>query len=404
MENYQPDMNYANRNAANQTPKKSRKIGALVLLVILILAACFIIFKPVYLMKGLGQQEMGVKIRAGEIVDIVGPGGIYNDFGLYVKLENYNIEGVTFSVADDEVFTKDMQPVYVEIRGQVFRPSLTSIKSVNKDGTVDYFTKDEIARHYVNYRQSYRENSALKDQMDGFSRQAMKVCVGQNDLRGNAVAEGRDTLRNCIENELEKLTNEIGMYVNNIVVTDVQASSQAMQVINETNQYLLDAEKAKAQAQKLEEEGKANAVQKEAEIRVQQAAQQETARQKVTLAELEEKELIARREVLKAEKENAILEQELNAEKAKAAELEAQAELAKERLLAEIYENNPGYYQLKVSEMNASAIKNTDKFIIVPEGAMPQLVLGKDVIPTANVNSGSASAGSFDLRSVSSDE
>ena len=43
------------------------------------------------------------------------------------------------------------------------------------------------------------------------------------------------------KNELEKLTREIGMYVNNIVVTDVQASDQAMQVINETNQYLLDA-------------------------------------------------------------------------------------------------------------------------------------------------------------------
>ncbi len=336
-------------------------------------------------MKGLGQQEMGVKIRAGEIVDIVGPGGIYNDFGLYVKLENYNIEGVSFSVADDEVFTKDMQPVYVEIRGQVFRPSLTSIKSVNDDGTVSYFTKEEIARHFINYRQSYKDNEVLQNQLDGFCRQAMKVCVGQNDLRGNAVAEGRDTLRSCIENELEKLTREIGMYVNNIVVTDVQASDQAMQVINETNQYLLDAEKAKAQAQKLEQEGKANAVQKEAEIRVQQAAAQETARQKVTLAELEEKELIARREVIKAEKENAILEQELNAEKAKAAELEAQAELARERLLAQIYEENPGYYQLKVSEMNASAIKSTDKFIIVPEGAMPQLVLGKDVIPVSNV-------------------
>lgn len=380
MENYQPENNYPNKKA-----KKGSKTGILIVLVILLLAAAFVFFKPVYLMKGLGQQEMGVKIRAGEIVDIVGPGGIYNDFGLYVKLESYNIEGVTFDVADDEVFTKDMQPVFVEIRGQVFRPSLTSIKSVNTDGTISYFTKEEIARHYVNYRQSYVDNNVLKDQLDGFSRQAMKVCVGQNDLRGNAVAEGRDTLRNCIENELEKLTNEIGMYVNNVVVTDVQASDQAMQVINETNQYLLDAEKAKAQAQKLEEEGKANAVQKEAEIRVQQAAQQETARQKVTLAELEEKELVARREVLKAEKENAILEQELNAEKAKAAELEAQAELAKERLLAQIYEENPGYYQLKISEMNASAIKETDKFIIVPEGAMPQLVLGKDVIPTANV-------------------
>ena len=382
MENYMPEQNYSSNH---NKPKKVSKTGIIILAVVLIVAAAFVIFKPVYLMKGLGQQEMGVKIRAGEIVDIVGPGGIYNDFGLYVKLENYNIEGVSFSVADDEVFTKDMQPVYVEIRGQVFRPSLTSIKSVNDDGTVSYFTKEEIARHFINYRQSYKDNEVLQNQLDGFCRQAMKVCVGQNDLRGNAVAEGRDTLRSCIENELEKLTREIGMYVNNIVVTDVQASDQAMQVINETNQYLLDAEKAKAQAQKLEQEGKANAVQKEAEIRVQQAAAQETARQKVTLAELEEKELIARREVIKAEKENAILEQELNAEKAKAAELEAQAELARERLLAQIYEENPGYYQLKVSEMNASAIKSTDKFIIVPEGAMPQLVLGKDVIPVSNV-------------------
>ncbi|MBQ6508797.1 MAG: hypothetical protein IJI07_04915 [Flexilinea sp.] len=382
MENYMPEQNYSN-NSKKQ--KKGAKTLLLILVIVLLLAAVFAFLKPVYLMKGLGQQEMGVKIRAGEIVDIVGPGGIYNDFGLYVKLENYNIEGVSFSVEDNEVFTKDMQPVYVEIRGQVFRPSLTSIKSVNADGTVNYFTKDEIAQHYINYRQIYRDNNVLKNQMDGFSRQAMKVCVGQNDLRGNAVAENRDTLRSCIENELEKLTREIGMYVNNIVVTDVQASDQAMQVINETNQYLLDAEKAKAQAQKLEQEGKANAVQKEAEIRVQQAAAQETARQKVTLAELEEKELIARREVLKAEKENAILEQELNAEKAKAAQLQAEADLAKERLMAEIYEQNPGYYQLKVSEMNASAIRDTDKMIIVPEGSMPQLVLGKDVIPVASV-------------------
>ncbi len=382
MENYQPEQNYSNNS---KKTKPASKAGLVILIILLALAAGFIFFKPVYLMKGLEQQEMGVKIRAGEIVDIVGPGGIYNDFGLYVKLENYNIEGVNFSVADDEVFTKDMQPVYVEIRGQVFRPSLTSPKSVNADGTVSYFTKEEIAQHFVNYRQIYKDNDVLKTQMDGFSRQAMKVCVGQNDLRGNAVAENRDTLRSCIENELEKLTNEIGMYVNNIVVTDVQASEQAMQVINETNQYLLDAEKAKAQAQKLEQEGKANAVQKEAEIRVQQAAAQETARQKVTLAELEEKELIARREVLKAEKENVILEQELNAEKAKAAELQAEADLAMERLLAQIYEENPGYYKMKVSELNASAIKDTDKMIIVPEGAMPQLVLGKDVIPVTNV-------------------
>jgi hypothetical protein len=338
-------------------------------------------------MVGLGQQEMGVKIRAGEIIDIVGPGGIYSDFGLYVKMERYNIEGVQFQVSDDEVFTKDMQPVYVEIRGQVFRPALNSVKIIGSDGTVQYFSKDEITKNFVNYRQIYTDNAALETQMDGFSRQAMKVCVGQNDLRGNAVAEGRDILRNCIEAELEKLTRDIGLYVNNIVVTDVKASEQAMVVINETNQYLLDAEKAKAQSQKLEEEGKANAVQKEAEVRVQQAAAQETARQKVVLAQLQEQELIANRAVLEAEKQNTILEQSLNIEKAKAATELAKANLAETTLLAQIYQDNPAYYQYLIAQLNASAIKATDKVMILPQGTIPQLVLGNDIVPTYPVES-----------------
>ncbi len=302
-----------------------------------------------------------------------------------MKLERYNIEGVLFQVSDDEVFTKDMQPVYVEIRGQVFRPTLTSVKTMDADGSVNFFTKEEISKHFVNYRQIYTNNTTLETQMDGFSRQAMKVCVGMNDLRGNAVAEGRDTLRNCIETELEKLTREIGLYVNNIVVTDVQASDQAMTIINETNQFLLDAEKAKAQAQKLEQEGKANAVQKEAEIRVQQAAAQETARQRVTLAQLEEQELIAKRAVLEAERQNAILEQDLNKEKALAAAELAKADLAQTQLLAKIYEDNPSYYRFLVAQLNASAIKETDKVMIIPEGTVPQIVLGKDVLPTMSI-------------------
>ncbi len=380
MENYRPE-----KPKKNNTVSGFNKTGILILAIFALLVVAFVAFKPVYIMKGLGQQEMGVKIRAGEIVDIVGPGGIYSDFGLYVKMESYNIEGVWFQVSDDEVFTKDMQPVYVEIRGQVFRPSLTSVKEKKADGTIEYFSKEQIAKDFVNYRRIYTSNETLESQMDGFSRQAMKVCVGQNDLRGNAVAEGRDTLRNCIESELEKLTREIGMYVNNIVVTDVQASDQAMVVINETNQYLLDAEKAKAQSQKLEQEGKANAVQKEAEIRVQQAAAQETARQKVILAQLEEQELIAKRAVIEAGKENAILEQQLNAEKAKAAAELAKADLANTELLAKIYEDGPSYYQYLIAQLNASAIKETDKFMIVPEGTVPQIVLGKDVMPTVPV-------------------
>lgn len=364
------------------TIKLPRKRTWIFLAIIALLVLAFVFLKPVYIMQGLAQQEMGVKIRAGEIVDIVGPGGVYNDFGLFVRMEKYNIEGVHFQVSDREVFTKDMQPVYVEIRGQVFRPSLSSEFSGGKEGAPFTFTKDEIAKKYINYRPLYTNNDMLTTQMDGFSRQAMKVCVGQNDLRGNAVAEGRDILRNCIETELEDLAREIGLYVNNVVVTDVQASEQAMAVINETNQYLLDASKAKAQAQKLEEEGKANAVQKEAEIRVQQAAAQETARQLVTLAKLEEEQLVAKRAVLEAEKENAILEQSLNKEKALAAQELAKADLAQTELLASIYQNNSSYFQYLIAQLNASAIRETDKVMIIPEGTIPQIVLGKDVIPT----------------------
>lgn len=367
------------------TIKLPRKRTWIFLSIIALLVLAIVFLKPVYIMQGLAQQEMGVKIRAGEIVDIVGPGGIYNDFGLFVRLEKYNIEGVHFQVSDREVFTKDMQPVYVEIRGQVFRPSLSSEFSGGKEGTPFTFSKDEIAKKYINYRPLYTSNDMLTTQMDGFSRQAMKVCVGQNDLRGNAVAEGRDILRNCIETELEDLAREIGLYVNNVVVTDVQASEQAMAVINETNQYLLDAGKAKAQAQKLEEEGKANAVQKEAEIRVQQAAAQETARQLVTLAKLEEEQLVAKRAVLEAEKENAVLEQSLNREKALAAQELAKADLAQTVLLASIYQDNPSYFQYLVAELNASAIRETDKVMIIPEGTIPQIVLGKDVIPTFQI-------------------
>ncbi len=383
MENFRPE-----NPKSIKKPFIIQKPFWIILGILALAAVLFVSFNPLYILQGLGQQEMGVKIRAGEVTDIVGPGGVYSDFGLYVKLERFKIEGVQFQVSDDEVFTKDMQPVYVEIRGQVFRPTLTSLKTTSTTDVPVLFTKDEIAKNFINYRQLFTDDSALTTQMDGFSRQAMKVCVGQNDLRGNAVAEGRDILRNCIESELEKLAQDIGLYVNNIVVTDVQASAQAMVIINETNQFLLDAEKAKAQAQKLEQEGKANAVQKEAEIRVQQAASQETARQRVILAQLEEQELIAQRAVLEAQKENVILEQELNSEKAIAAEELAKADLAETLKLAQIYQEHPSYYQFLIAQLNASAIKPTDKMMIIPEGTIPQLVLGDSVIPTYQVSDG----------------
>ncbi len=377
-------MDFTHSGTTSPKQKNSSKVWFITAGIILLILILFWEFKPFYLLKNLGPQEMGLKIRSGKIVDVVGPGGIYSDFGLQLGLDKYNLSGLQYDVSDTEVFTSELQPLEVTVQGTVFRPSLTTIKSKNADGTPVYYTKDDIAKLYVNYKKIYTNDSQLLNQMEGFAKQAMKVCVGQNDLRGNAVAKGRDTLRNCIEDEISNLISGIGLTTNNVVVANIKASNEAMQVINDTNQYLLDAEKAKANAQKLEEEGKANAVQKEAEVRVQQAEAQEKARQQVTLAQLEKQQLVAEQDVLKTQIENTKIEQDLNSQKAIAAEKQAETDLANTKMLAAIYEANPNYYQYMIAQLNASAIKNTDKFLIVPEGTVPQIVLGKDVIPTVD--------------------
>ena len=158
MENYTPEKKTASSGNSPRAPKKGRafpKTFGIILAAIAAILFILVVFRPVYILKGLGQQEMGVKIRAGKINEIVGPGGVYYDFGLFVRMETYNIEGVPFIASDDEVFTRDMQPVFVEIRGQVFRPSKTSIKQIDSDGTPILFSEEEIKQHYVNYRRIY---------------------------------------------------------------------------------------------------------------------------------------------------------------------------------------------------------------------------------------------------------
>jgi hypothetical protein len=64
----------------------------------------------------------------------------------------------------------------------------------------------------------------------------------------------------------------------------------------------------------------------------------------------------------------------------------AKADLAEQIALADLYSNNPTYYQYQVALANASAIKSTDKLIFVPEGTFPQLIFGNDLKPVIPVN------------------
>ena len=56
----------------------------------------------------------------------------------------------------------------------------------------------------------------------------------------------------------------------------------------------------------------------------------------------------------------------------------AKADLAKDIATASIFTNNPVYSSYMIALANASAIKDTDKFIFTPEGVFPQLVFGSN--------------------------
>jgi len=100
--------------------------------------------------------------------------------------------------------------------------------------------------------------------------------------------------------------------------------------------------------------------------------------------------------VIQAQKANDLLsaqkDLEINKATAAAALEKAKADLAKETALAELYGVNQGYLELQMMLANASALNATDKIIFTPEGVMPNLVFGNNILPTVPVTSNEATA------------
>lgn len=69
----------------------------------------------------------------------------------------------------------------------------------------------------------------------------------------------------------------------------------------------------------------------------------------------------------------------------KIADEQAKVDIARELALAEMYSNHPEYVALQIALANASAIKETDKFIYTPAGSFPNLILSNGVVPTVQV-------------------
>jgi len=344
-------------------------IGVLVIVAFIIL----MIFarQHFYLLKLVKEDQVGVKIRGGQIVEVVPP-GVYSDIGLFVRMETYSTQEYKFTSSDPEVITSDQQRIGVVVSGSVFRPSIADA--------------NRVKNLWVQYKTIYTNDDALQVKLNDLSFQAMKVCVGDRTFSDSVIGSDRDALRNCIDDELNKLVEPYGLTVMNVVVPNVALSPEVQARLDEITQSRLLTEKAVQDEKKAVAEGKAQQAMQEAAIRVEQSKKQEQTRQETILAQLDEAKLIAQQAVIEAQKANDLLTAQKDLEIAEARALaateQAKADLAEEIALAQLYAQNPGYLQLQLAIANASAIKETDKLIFTPEGVMPNLIFGSGVTPT----------------------
>ncbi len=366
-----------------------------VIIVVIVLVLLFVFLSPFfYFLEQVDPQEVGVQFQASQIEGVVGP-GVYNDVGLFVRLQRFSVQGIPFNVTDPEIITKDKQRIGLTVSGDVFRP--------------DASKGDIIRRLWSQYQDIYLNDELAINRVSDLARQSMKVCVGERTFDDAIIGSARDDLRNCIDEEISRLAENFGLDIQNVVVPEVILSPEVQAKLDDIVQSRLETEKAAQEKLRAEAEAKAEQARQEGEIRVQQSRLQEETKQQTELANLDKQKIEAQRAVIEAERANelarveaeqAIIEAQkinellaaerdlaINEAKAAAAAAQAKADLAFQSALAQIYFDNPGFLELQMVQANANAIQPTDKLIFTPEGTMPNLVIpGPGILPTVDVN------------------
>lgn len=342
-------------------------IGAFVVLVVI--GILVVALNSFWYFEVIDNDEIGIKIRAGQIEEVVQP-GVASDFGLFVKLVHIKTSAVAVTVKDDELITLDKQRVGLEVTSDVFRPA----------------DPDIVRANYSDYRSLYTADDALVQRMTAFTLQAMKVCVGDRKFDDAVIGSGRDALRACIDKELSTLADPLGLQVRNVAVPQVVISKEVQTALDAIVQSRLSTEKASQDVIKAKQEALAQQALEEGRIRVDQSKLQEEARQQATLQDLKRQQLVAELQVLEQEKINAQAELELTKVQQQVAAEKAQVDLARELALAELYAKYPSYVALQMALANASAIKPTDKLIFTPNGVFPNLIFtNNNLTPTISV-------------------
>ena len=375
-------------------PRGTRRAGTfLLVLVVAGLVIWLLGSRFYYFLNRVEEQEVGVKFRGGRIVDVVGP-GIYSDFGLFVELKRVSSSAVPFLVTDPEIITSDKQRIGLAAGGDIFRPRLEN--------------SGQLRNLWAQYNTLYLNDEAARAHIVQRAQQAMKVCVGDRTFDDAVIGTARDDLRACIDSEINKLAQNVGLVVENVAVPEVTIAPEAQARLDEIVQSRLQTEKAAQDELRAKAQAAAEQALQEGQIRVEQSRLQEETRQKVLLAQLDEERLAAQQKVIQAEranelarveanravieaqKSNDLLEAQLDLEvqtvRALAAAEQARASTAVEAVLGLLYTANPGLLNFHIARENANALANTEKLLITPEGTTPTLVIpGEQIQPVADV-------------------
>ena len=361
-------------------------VGIIVVLILLNFARNFF-----YAFERVNEQEVGVQFQGGRIKGVVGP-GVYTDVGLFVEIVRVSGQAIPFSVQDDEIITKDKQRIGLVVSGDIFRPNIAE--------------GDVIQRLWAQYRSIYLEDELARTRIQDQARQAMKICIGDRTFDDSVVGTARDVLRQCIDDDLNARARNFGLRIENLVVPDVILSGAVQTALDAIVQSRLETEKAAQDTLRADAQADAEQARQEGEIRIEQSRIQEQARQQTALAVLEQAKVAAQKQVIEAERANdlarveagqAVIEAQKNNDLiaaqrdieisqalAVAAIQQAQAQIAVETALADLYAGRPDYVLLLIAQANASALRNTDKVIFALEGMTPTLVLpGPGIVPTA---------------------
>jgi hypothetical protein len=362
-------------------------VGIIVVLILLNFARNFF-----YAFERVNEQEVGVQFQGGKIKGVVGP-GVYTDVGLFVEIVRVSGQAIPFSVQDDEIITKDKQRIGLVVSGDIFRPNIAE--------------GDVIQRLWAQYRSIYLEDELARTRIQDQARQAMKICIGDRTFDDSVVGTARDVLRQCIDDDLNERAGNFGLRIENLVVPDVILSGAVQTALDAIVQSRLETEKAAQDTLRADAQADAEQARQEGEIRIEQSRIQEQARQQTALAVLEQAKVAAQKQVIEAERANdlarveagrAVIEAQKNNDLiaaqrdieisqalAIAAIQQAQAKIAVETALADLYAGRPDYVLLLIAQANANALRNTDKVIFTTEGMTPTLVLpGPGIVPTVD--------------------